>query len=187
LVSRANAVLGTELTDESGTVVFDPGLSRGTGASAPAMIVARTDDDMAFLSLTDPAFDLSDRGVEGRAAPGPVDVFLTTDRGAYRAGETIHATALARDDQAAAIASLPLTAILRRPDGLEHARLVSDGGLAGGHVFDLPLGQTVPRGAWTLDIKVDADQPPLASATLLVEDFLPERIDFDLSLPGGTL
>ncbi|MAY44076.1 MAG: PAN domain-containing protein [Rhodobacteraceae bacterium] len=187
LVSRANAVLGTAETDASGAAVFEPGLSRGTGASAPAMVVARTGDDMAFLSLTDPAFDLSDRGVEGRPAPGPVDVFLATDRGAYRAGETIHATALARNDLATAIPDVPLTAILRRPDGVEQARIVSGQSVAGGHVFDIALGQTVPRGAWTLDIKVDTDQPPLASATLLVEDFLPERIDFDLSLPAATL
>ena len=62
------------------------------------MVVVRDgDDDIAFLSLTDPEFDLSDRGVEGREAAPPVDVFLTTDRGAYRAGETVYATALARD------------------------------------------------------------------------------------------
>ena len=59
--------------------------------------------DTAFLSLTDPEFDLSDRGVEGHQAAPPVDVFLTTDRGAYRAGETVHATALARDSETAAL------------------------------------------------------------------------------------
>ncbi|MFD1808130.1 MG2 domain-containing protein [Gemmobacter lanyuensis] len=36
-----------------------------------------------------------------------MDVFLTTDRGAYRAGETVFATALARDAQAVAIEGLP--------------------------------------------------------------------------------
>ncbi|OWU76161.1 PAN domain-containing protein [Marinibacterium profundimaris] len=187
LVSRANAVLGEAETDAEGHALFAPGLARGTGAAAPALIVARTGDDMAFLSLTDPAFDLSDRGVEGRPSPGPVDVFLTTDRGAYRAGESIHATALARDAEAAAIPDMPLIAILKRPDGVEHARIVSDGGVAGGHVFDIALGETVPRGPWTLDIHVDADAPPLASQALLVEDFLPERIDFDLSLPAAPL
>ena len=187
LVSRANAVLGSAETDAEGHALFAPGLARGTGTTAPAMILARTGDDMAFLSLTDPAFDLSDRGVEGRAAPGPVDVFLATDRGAYRAGETIHATALARDPQVAALSDLPLTAILKRPDGVEHMRIVSATGVAGGHVFDIALGDTVPRGTWSLDIHVDADAAPLASQQLLVEDFLPERIDFDLSLPAAPL
>ncbi|MDZ7907868.1 MAG: hypothetical protein U5N10_06470 [Gemmobacter sp.] len=98
LLSRANAVLGSATTDAQGYARFDAGLARGTGGAAPAMVVAREgEDDLAFLSLTDPEFDLSDRGVEGREAAPPVDVFLTTDRGAYRAGETIYATALVRD------------------------------------------------------------------------------------------
>ena len=72
--------------------------------------------DVAFLSLNDPEFDLSDRGVEGREAAPPVDVFLSTDRGAYRAGETVYATALARDSGAAAVEGLPLTVVVKRPD-----------------------------------------------------------------------
>src|SRR5690606_3976475 len=118
---RANAVLGTASTDHDGHVQFEAGLTRGTGGASPALVIAkRGDEDAAFLTLTDPAFDLSDRGVEGRAPAPPIDVFLATDRGAYRAGEVIHATALARDDGAKAMAGLPLTAILTRPDGVEY-------------------------------------------------------------------
>jgi len=38
-----------------------------------------------------------------------------------------------------------------------------------------------------LDIKADPDAPALASAKVLVEDFLPERIEFDLSLPDAPI
>ena len=186
LVSRANAVLGEAVTDSEGRARFDPGLARGTGGAAPALMLARDGGgDLGFLSLTDPAFDLSDRGVAGREAPGPVDVFLATDRGAYRAGEVIHATALARDAKARAIEGLPLTAILSRPDGVEYRRSVSDGGVAGGHVFSFPVGAGVPRGTWRLEIFTDPEAPALASQPLLVEDFLPERIDFTQTLPEG--
>ena len=188
LLSRANRVLATATTDAAGHVRFDPGLSRGTAGAAPALILAKSGtEDMAFLSLTDPAFDLSDRGVEGRPPAPPVDVFLATDRGAYRAGEVIHATALARDDVAAAITGLPLTAILTRPDGVEYARHFSADDMAGGHVFTMPIASTAPRGTWQLEIKADVDAPALASRSLLVEDFLPERIDFDLTLPEGLM
>ena len=184
LVSRANAVLGTAVTDDQGLAEFAPGLTRGTGGATPALVLAQQgDSDIAFLSLIDPAFDLSDRGVEGREAAGPVDVFLTTDRGAYRAGETIYATALSRDADMQAIEGLPLIAILSRPDGVEYRRRISDGGVAGGHVFSFPVGTTVQRGTWRLDIKTDPDAAAIASQTVLVEDFLPERIDFDLALP----
>lgn len=185
LLSRSNRVLGTQMTDVNGYAHFAAGLSRGTGGAAPALVLAKQgEDDLAFMSLTEPAFDLSDRGVEGREPAGPIDLFLTTDRGAYRAGETIYATALARDGAARALGDLPITAILTRPDGVEYTRVLSADDSAGGHVFSLPLGNTVPRGTWTLDMKADPDAAPLASQKLLVEDFLPERIDFDLALPS---
>ncbi len=188
LLSRTNEILGTATTDAMGYAAFDAGLARGTGGQAPALLVAREAEvDLAFLSLTDPEFDLSDRGVEGRDAAPPVDVFLTTDRGAYRAGETVHATALARDTKAAAVAGLPLTARLKRPDGVEYSRsLVEDQG-AGGHVFALPIAHSAPRGVWRLDVLADLEAAPLATRTFLVEDFLPERIDFDLSLSDQPL
>jgi alpha-2-macroglobulin len=163
LVNRANTVLGTATTDEQGYARFDAGLTRGLGGSAPAMVVVKEgDQDIAFLSLTDPEFDLSDRGVEGREAAPPVDVFVTTDRGAYRAGETVYVTALARDAEQAAVEGLPLTAVLSRPDGVEYSRqLVEDQG-AGGHVFALPIAGSAPRGVWRLEMFADLEAPALS-------------------------
>lgn len=185
LVAQSNRVLGTATTNAQGLVTFAAGLTRGSGTAAPALVQVRHgDDDMAVLSLTGPEFDLTDRGVSGRTAPGPVDVFLTTDRGVYRAGETIHATALARDADVRAVTDLPLTARLVRPDGVEYARGLADAQAAGGHVFRFPLVANAPRGVWRLDVLADPAAPPLAGSNVLVEDFQPERIDFDLTLDG---
>ncbi len=187
LLSRSNAILGTAVTDADGYAAFEPGLLLGNGGASPAMVLARSGDDLTFLSLTEPEFDLSDRGVEGRGPAGPIDTFLTTDRGAYRAGETIHATVLTRNGEAEAIQGLPVVVVLTRPDGVEYARQTSQDGVAGGHVFGFLTSGTVPRGSWRLDVHADPDAPPLASTKVLVEDFLPERIDFDLTLPAGML
>jgi alpha-2-macroglobulin len=188
LLSAANEVLGAAVTDDQGYARFEAALALGTGGHAPALIVATAGgDDIAFLSLTDPEFDLSDRGVAGREAAPPVDVFLTTDRGAYRAGETIYATALTRDSTAKAIVGLPLTAILRRPDGVEYSRAqMADAG-AGGHIFALPVAGSAPRGLWSLAVFADLEAPALQSKTVLIEDFLPERIDFRQSLPDAAI
>lgn len=182
LLSRANRVLAKTETNPAGYAIFEAALTQGLDGAAPALVMVEQGDDMAFLSLTDPEFDLSDRGVEGRAPAGPIDVFATTDRGAYRAGEVIHVTALARDAKAEAINDLPLTAVLRRPDGVEYSRQTATP-VAGGSVFQLPLGGNVPRGTWSLAVLADPEAPPLATQSVLVEDFLPERIDFDLTLP----
>ncbi|MEJ6398339.1 alpha-2-macroglobulin family protein [Yoonia sp. 208BN28-4] len=185
LLSDGNAVLGTATTDAQGVARFEAGLTRGLGVNAPALVTVAdaAGDDAAFLSLKSAAFDLSDRGVEGREPAPPMDVFLATDRGAYRAGEIIHVTALMRDAQAGVLADVPLTAILTRPDGVEYSRTTSVDGMAGGHVFALPVASSAPRGTWRVALKADVDAPALASQSVLVEDFLPERIDFDLDLP----
>ena len=198
LISRGNAVLGTAVTDNQGIARFDAGLTRGRDATAPALVTATRMDgaaiaDLSFLSLMDPEFDLSDRGVEGNPPAPPVDVFLALDRGAYRAGETAHATILARDGLAAAIDGLPMQARIIRPDGAEFAKLMPAPAGDGGYVLDFPIPATATRGAWRIDLRVEEDGPALASARMLVEDFLPERIDFALELgdaprpPSGVL
>ena len=187
LIARSNRVLGEATTDAQGLATFAGGLARGTGNAAPALVLVEDADDLAVLSLEEAEFDLSDRGVEGRPAPGPIDVFLTPDRGAYRPGETIHLTALVRDGQARAIAGLPLTVRLMRPDGVEHARVLASETGAGGFVVALPLAGGVPRGVWRIATYADPDAPPLATRTVLVEDFLPERVDVALTLPEGLI
>ena len=157
VVSRIFQQGQQRLTDADGVATFPAGLTRGTGAAQPALVTARLGDDMAFLSLTDPAFDLSDRGVAGRAPAGPSDVFATPERGAYRSGETIHLTALMRDARAAAVEGVPLTAILYRPDGVEYSRIASLDDVAGGHVFALPVAANAPRGTWRIELKADVD------------------------------
>ncbi len=185
LLSEANAILGETTTDADGVARFDAGLTRGKGSARPAMVIATHADDLSFVSLRGAAFDLSDRGVEGREPAGPMDVFLTTDRGAYHAGDTIFATALMRDAEALALTDVPLTAILRRPDGVEYLRTTSLADRAGGHVFDLSVATTAPRGTWRVEVLADLNAAPLARTTVLVEDFLPERIDFTLTVPDG--
>lgn len=187
VISRANAVLAQALTDAEGVARFEAGLVGGSGGAAPALLSVSQGEDMAFLSLADAEFDLSDRGVEGLPPAPPIDVFLTTDRGAYRAGETVHATILARDGTMRALSGLPLTAVLIRPDGVEYARTLTQEAGAGGYVVAFPVAGTAPRGTWRLDVLADVKAAPLASARVLVEDFLPERIDFDLSMPEGPL
>ncbi len=92
--------------------------------------------DFAFLSLTAPAFDLSDRGVGGRPAASGLDAFVYAERGIYRSGETAYLTALLRDAQGAAALGVPLTFVVERPDGVEYRRAsVADQGL-GGHALD---------------------------------------------------
>ncbi|GGB08549.1 membrane protein [Brucella endophytica] len=182
LLARNNEVLGSGTTDADGRVTFAPGLTRGSAGLAPAVLTAKDgESDYVFLDLTRTGFDLSDRGVAGRPVPGPIDVVAWTERGIYRPGETVHATALARDHAAMAVENLPLTFIFARPDGVEDRRMVSPGAALGGHVVELPLPKNAMRGTWHMRIHTDPKAAPIADIAFLVQDFVPDRIEFDLS------
>src|SRR4029077_10115401 len=108
LVVRNDEILATRKTDDSGHVVFEAGLARGEGGLSPAMLTVSTDKaDYAFLSLKSNAFDLSDRGVAGRAVPAGADAFVYAERGVYRSNETVYLTALLRDGLGNAISGGP--------------------------------------------------------------------------------
>ena len=142
LIARNNAVLAEDRTGRDGRVRFAPGLLRGTGGNAPVGVVATGHNgDYAFLPLTGPALDLSERGVEGRPAPGPVDAYLYTERGVYRPGEAVHLMALARDPEGNALPGLSLIVSVRRPDGQEVLRRTVTGDDAGGHGLTVPLSR----------------------------------------------
>jgi len=188
LVARNDEILGQASTDGSGHARFEPGLLRGEGGNKPALLVAEgAEGDFAFLDLAQSPFDLTDRGVEGRPAPGPMDVFLTTERGVYRAGERVQITALARDGAARALTGIPLTLKIRRPDGVEHSRFqLPDQGLGGRHqAVDLP--PTATRGTWRAAIHADPEAPALAEQPFLVEDFEPERLAFEPNLTAAVI
>ncbi len=182
LMATNNEILGRATTDAKGYARFDPGLLRGTGGNAPALLVAEgPDGDYAFLDLTQTPFDLSDRGVDGRPSPKPLDVYLVSERGAYRPGETVHLTALIRDARAVAVPNLPITLVVKRPDGVEHLRQLTQDQGAGGHQADVTLSRTAMRGTWQASIYSDPKGPSLADLSFLVEDFEPERLTFDLA------
>src|SRR5271166_2835686 len=180
LIARNNEVLATKTTDAQGRVDFDPGLSRGKGGSAPGLLVATLGDDYGFLSLTQNAFDLIDRGVAGRDPPRGLDAFLFTERGVYRSGETVFATALLRDSKGEAKSGLPLTLVVKRPDGVEYKRAaLSDEGL-GGRSYAIPLLPGSAAGKWSIEAYADPKGDSIGRVEFLLEDYIPERLDFTL-------
>jgi len=188
LLARNNEVLGEAVTDGNGRATFQPGLIRGQAGLAPAALLAKgPDGDFVFLDLTRGGFDLSDRGVAGRTSPGGVDVMAWTERGIYRAGETVHLSALARDGKTEALTDLPLTLILQRPDGVEDRRAVSGGAALGGHGLALALPDNAMQGAWRAALHTDPKRPAVAEVSFLVEDFQPDRIEIELDAGDATV
>jgi alpha-2-macroglobulin len=180
LIARNNEVLATKTTGADGRVDFDPGLSRGKGGLAPGLLVATLAGDYNFLSLAQNAFDLSDRGVAGREPATGLDAFLYPERGVYRSGETVFATALLRDSKGVAKAGLPLTLVVKRPDGVEYRRAtVPDQGL-GGRAYAIPLLPGSAAGKWSIEAYADPKGDSIGHVEFMLQDYIPERLDFTL-------
>src|SRR5262249_52140867 len=188
LIARNNEVLAERKTDAAGHAVFEPGLARGEGGAAPALLIAATvAGDYAFLNLKGPAFDLSDRGVKGRAMPAALDALVYTERGVYRTGETVHITTLLRDSKGVAAQGTPLTLVVERPDGVEYRRaVVADQGL-GGRNLDVAITSTASTGTWHVAAYADPKGAAIGETTFLVEDYVPDRIEFDLATKAASI
>src|SRR5947209_14211339 len=91
LYAHNNGELATATTDADGLARIPAAMLRGRGGDEPYAVMAYGGDgDFNFLEVGRAAFDLSDRGVSGRAPSGAVDAFLYTDRGIYRPGQSVH-------------------------------------------------------------------------------------------------
>ncbi len=183
LVSRGNDVLARAITGTDGHVMFAASLLKGRGASEAIAVMATDDAKKEFsrLELTKSAFDLSDRGVDGRAQPGPVDAFLYTERGVYRPGETVQLMAMLRDDAANALSNLPVTLIVKRPDGSESMRFALALPAAGALHQAIELPKSSRRGRWSVAAFIDPKAAPVGTVEFSVEDFVPEKLKVELT------
>lgn len=182
LIARNNEILATRKTDDAGHVLFEAGLARGEGGLSPALLTVTSEkSDYAFLSLKTSAFDLTDRGVSGRVVPSGADAFVYAERGVYRSTETVYLTALLRDGQGNAMSGGPLTLVIERPDGVEFRRAVLPDQGAGGRSMVVPLNSAVPTGTWRVRAFTDPKGTSVGETTFMVEDYIPERIEFNIS------
>jgi uncharacterized protein YfaS (alpha-2-macroglobulin family) len=118
--------------------------------------------------------------VTGRAAPGAVDAYLYTDRGIYRPGETVQLVTLLRDRVGRSIDTMPVTIVLRRPDGLEYRRFPLSAGQTGGFHLPIPISAAASRELWSAEALVDAGGSAVGRVEFDVDDFVPQRLKVTL-------
>ena len=189
LIAGNNAVLASIATGADGFAHFAAPLLGGTAGQAPVAlhISGPAGDpngaDFTVVDLSASPFDLSDRGVSGRAEPTPLDPYLWLDRGIYRPGETIHLGALLRNPNGKPL-SVPLHLIVRRPGGQVFSDTVppwTDGDSA---IVPIRLSPRAQAGIWRVSLAVDLKAPALAERSFTVAAFVPARLAVDLGKPA---
>ena len=187
LVSYNNQILSIQKTNAEGFAHFDSALLQGKGGNRPAFALAYGGEgNFAALKLSEPAFDLSDRGVEGRKVPGRLDAFLYTERGVYRPGESVRVNTLLRNANAIEVGGTPLTFRLVRPDEVVAQTDTLTGNAHGYYELTLPLSPSARTGQWTVQVFADPKADPIGQVQFAVEDFVPTRLLVSAKIFGSS-
>ena len=78
---------------------------------------------------------------------------------------------------------MPLTLVVERPDGVEYRRVaVADQGSAAVRL-NVPINSCAPSGTWRVRAFTDPKRPPVGETSFMVEDYVPDRMEFDSRPP----
>lgn len=177
LLAYNNTILGKVKTNKDGIAVFEAALTRGKGGNRPLWVLAYgPKEEFSLINLEQTAFDLGDRAQGGRKASQSLDAFLYTEQGVYRPGDTVHISALLRDDKAKAKGQLPLTFKILRPDEVQVASHVLTGSDLGYYELPFALSSSTRTGQWTVLAYADPKKDPIGRVNFAVQDFVPSRV-----------
>ncbi|MDX3904216.1 MAG: alpha-2-macroglobulin [Pigmentiphaga sp.] len=175
--------LGRAKADSQGHATFAGSLD------AARILLARRGDELSVVPLAQPALDLSEFDVGGHASRDN-KVFVYAGRDLYRPGEQFDVSVLVRDADGRAMAPVPITATLKRPDGRAVRTVLwrPDVQIPGYIRQRIELPNDAQSGTWMLEARLDpAARAADASWKFQVEEFLPERVKLALSASEGVL
>ena len=175
-INQKNQVVGTAQTNSNGVSKWQKASSTYPDFEV-SMITARKQDDFNMLMFHNGLIERSRYESGGiRTNPGGFDVYLFGDRDIYRPGEEIKIAGIIRHIKSkTAVPDFPFILECLLPNGrvFESRKVVTD---AYGH-FDasIPVSSSGATGRYQCVLRTNA-QTFLESRTVLVEEFMPDRI-----------
>ncbi|HBS76625.1 MAG TPA: hypothetical protein DEA31_02070, partial [Alphaproteobacteria bacterium] len=190
---NGNAVWAGRTDDDGHADIPELSWNEYRDAREPVAIVARRGDDVSFIpyNATAPMVDYSKFDVDGEYYYGatPLNAFVFTDRGIYRAGEDMVAAGIVKNKSFKALAGIPVRAEITDPRGRD--ALTKTFTLAGDGMFDIKytIPATAATGEWqvrlySLDSRGRIDTS-LGVATFRVADFVPDNMKITTTVAGG--
>ncbi|TBR17599.1 alpha-2-macroglobulin family protein [bacterium] len=191
VLGKNGAALFTRTTGPDGRASF-PSLNGYDRGREPVAFTARRGGDLSFIPFSwgDRRLDLSRfdvGGVSGGGAADGLKAFVFSDRGVYRPGEEIRAGLIIKSgDWERRLAGVPIEVAVTDARGLEVMRRKLALSPLGFEEVRLPTEETAPTGRWEVAAYVVKDERRaalLGSASLRVEEFLPDRLRIAADLP----
>ncbi|WP_425423217.1 alpha-2-macroglobulin family protein [Spirosoma spitsbergense] len=185
LVSNNNQSVYTLKTDGSGFVKFDKVTEKAPGFKI-ALLTARTSDDFNFLFLPDTQVETSRFDVAGKYDnESGFDAFVYGDRDIYRPGETIHFNTVIRSQSWQSVGEIPVLIRILTPNGRELQVFRKTTNAQGAVTTDVPLSPATVTGSYSIEV-LNANNVLLASQSVSVEEFVPDRIKVDVLTDKST-
>ena len=167
LVGKGGDVLQAGSTSDSGQVGFAGPFQRAQ------FVLAEKDEQISVVPLKGPILDLSEFDV-GERPQYKQELFIYGPRNIYRPGEDAEFAALLRDQDGRLIESIPLHAVVTRPDGVQLKEFTWQPKALGFYLYELKLPADAQTGEWKLNVKTPDDTRHEYKFT--VADFMPERL-----------
>ena len=177
-------------TDAEGRAQF-PKLTDFEHEKAPTVYLVRKGSDISFLpyerserKLNFSRFDIG--GVVTEGAADRLDAYLFSDRGIYRPGDEFHVGIIVKSaNWRRQLAGIPLEASIMDSRGLEVKRQKISLSASGFEEVKYQTEDTSPTGRYTTNLYIVKDKKRgtlLGSASVRVEEFLPDRLKISTKL-----
>ncbi len=171
-------------TDAGGRAHF-PKLTDFEREKTPTVYVIQKGSDLSFLPydrserrLNLSRFDVGGEVTSGES--GKLNAYLFSDRGIYRPGDEFHVGVIVKTaDWKQGVAGIPLEATVTDARGLEVKKQKISLSAAGFEEVRYQTEETAPTGNYTTSVYIVKDNRRgalLGSATVRVEEFLPDRL-----------
>ena len=181
VISRSNQVLFSGTTNDDGSLLYK---REGNAAnlSPYVMITAKQNEDFNAMLLANSIVETSRFDMTGRPAlMEAYDAFIYGPRDIYRPGDSLFAVGLVRDRAGKVASSLPVTFRLLGPSGQVISSQIGTTDNAGVLSLKTKISKNQLTGRYNL-VLLSADDRVIGQRSLLIEEFVPDRMEVKLKL-----
>lgn len=174
-ISTNNQLMHTVTTDGDGVARFADVQQKAPGFRL-GLITARHQGEFNFIPLQQTGVELSRFDVGGRLPnDAGLNAMLYAERNLYRPGETMHVSAIVRDEQWNLPGEMPVKLRLMMPNGKEFLTMRKILNEQGATETSFSIPATAMTGTYQLELLTGNDVL-LQQYAMSVEDFMPDRI-----------